>query len=69
MNQAGELYCLWQAFWVVHCQAPGRDNGHYLAQVSSKAAISGCLVTQLTATCLPLSILGGSLATNTPLGT
>lgn len=68
MNQAGELYCLWQAFWIARYEASGTDNGHYLVQVSSKAAISGCLVTQLT-TCLPLSILVGSLATNTPLGT
>lgn len=66
INQAGDLYCLWQAFWIALCQAPGTDNGHYLAQVSSKAAISGCLVTQLTTTCLPLSILAGRLATNTP---
>lgn len=66
INQAGDLYCLWQAFWIALCQAPGTYNGHYLAQVSSKAAVSACLVTQLTMTCLPLSILAGRLATNTP---
>lgn len=37
--------------------------------MSSKAAIPECLATQLTRTCLPLSIMVGSLAISIPLGT
>lgn len=69
IKQAGELCCLWQAVYLTLCQSQETDDGSYLAQVSSKTAIPRCLATQLTRTCLPLSIVVGSLVSSTPSGT